>query len=294
MKVHKNTRLEMARTLKPKQKPKVVEETTEEEIESSSESDSETQGDEEEVQNGAPGPSRSNVGKSGRTKTVEAIGKQIAMSIKNTKTEMLKELREEIAASVKRALTDSDLVQTTTEKIVKRARSNPVPEFKKKGNKQRFCANQEIIEKVETAMEDIGREDLTEAKKKLTEGKKIVTTQQKLIRMADRETDGWGVVNCYMADELADDTDDEKKIARSRREAAYNRKQQDGQISNKRRRNYRHNTYNFRNGYRRFENGRNERPKTQYREDRTKWGSCFGCGSFGHFKSEFPSQNRKY
>ena len=47
----------------------------------------------------------------------------------------------------------------------------------------------------------------------------IVKKQQKLIRIADREDNGWEVVKHYLSDELADNADDEKAIAKARKEA---------------------------------------------------------------------------
>ena len=44
----------------------------------------------------------------------------------------------------------------------------------------------------------------------LAEGKKIILKQQKLLRIADRGEDGWEVVKCYLSDELAPDSEDEK------------------------------------------------------------------------------------
>ena len=40
-------------------------------------------------------------------------------------------------------------------------------------------------------------------KEQLTEGNKIILKQQKLLRIADREEDGWEVVKSYLSDDLA-------------------------------------------------------------------------------------------
>ena len=57
------------------------------------------------------------------------------------------------------------------------------------------------------------------AKTALESGKTLLCKQQKLIRIADREEHGWEVVRHYLSDELASDTDDEKAIAKARKEA---------------------------------------------------------------------------
>ena len=54
-------------------------------------------------------------------------------------------------------------------------------------------------DKIEESLEAIGDEEMAEAAEKLTEGKSLLDTQQKLIRIADRETDGWEVVKHYIS-----------------------------------------------------------------------------------------------
>ena len=43
---------------------------------------------------------------------------------------------------------------------------------------------------------------------------------KKLIPISDREDDGWDVVKCYLADDLASDSDDEKQLLRAHKETA--------------------------------------------------------------------------
>ena len=47
----------------------------------------------------------------------------------------------------------------------------------------------------------------------------LLAERQKLIKIADRSDHGWGVVAEYTADELADDSDDEKRILKAERAA---------------------------------------------------------------------------
>ena len=58
----------------------------------------------------------------------------------------------------------------------------------------------------------------------LQDGKKLHLQQQKLIRIADREEDGWEVVKCYLSDDLVQDSDDQKQLLMTLREA-YRKKQ---------------------------------------------------------------------
>ena len=147
---------------------------------------------------------------------------------------------EEISAAVHRQLEKNnrkvlkqmeDKAQDTIKEAIKRAlekkggqgsskkKQKKEPEFKQKGNKIRYEVNEEIMEKLEAAKEAIEEKDLDTATKEIESGMEFVKKQQKLIRMADREDNGWEVVKHYLSDELADDTDDEKAISKARKEA---------------------------------------------------------------------------
>ena len=53
------------------------------------------------------------------------------------------------------------------------------------------------------------------AKDNITEGKRLISARQKQIRIADRSECGWATVEEYLADELASDSDDEKRLFRA-------------------------------------------------------------------------------
>ena len=57
------------------------------------------------------------------------------------------------------------------------------------------------------------------AKKSLEQGLALLYERQKLIKLADRSEHGWGVVAEYTADELAEDSDDEKRIFKAEKAA---------------------------------------------------------------------------
>ena len=57
--------------------------------------------------------------------------------------------------------------------------------------------------------------DIEKAKKALEEGERTITDRQKHIKVADRSEFGWATVEEYVADELADNSDDEKRLFRA-------------------------------------------------------------------------------
>ena len=52
-------------------------------------------------------------------------------------------------------------------------------------------------------------------------GRELLKERQKLIRLADRSEHGWGMVEEYMADDLAADSEDEKGIERAEKAAKH-------------------------------------------------------------------------
>ena len=123
--------------------------------------------------------------------------------------------------------------QLNAEKLAKKAKLDRPHAFKSKGNEEqhRFLdkalvelENTEVeLEKagplVESISEPSSSSELSTTIKNVLafviEGKKLINQRQKLIRMADRSELRWMVVGEYEADELADDEEDEKRIAKA-------------------------------------------------------------------------------
>ena len=78
------------------------------------------------------------------------------------------------------------------------------------------------MEKINEAISATEKGAIERCQEKLAEGKKIILKQQKLLRIADREVDGWEVIK---SDDLTSDSEDEKQLFRARREAAANKKE---------------------------------------------------------------------
>ena len=93
---------------------------------------------------------------------------------------------------------------------IKRSKSSAISEFKSKGNKIRYEANSNILEKIDDAINSIQKGNINRWEQKLDEGKALILIQQKLVSRVDRKEDGWKVVNCYLSDDMASDSEDEK------------------------------------------------------------------------------------
>ena len=123
-------------------------------------------------------------------------------------------LRDELT-SLKRELTSER--QVADERLLKKLKLEKMPTFKKKAHEKQFIFNEGVSSKVEEATVALSETPpaVEKAKNLLEEGKKLLCERQKLIRIADRSEHGWATVEEYMEDELADNSDDEKRIQKA-------------------------------------------------------------------------------
>ena len=185
-----------------------------------------------------------------------------------------------------------------------------VPKFKKKGNEKQFLLNSEVLEHVQSASSALqaSSPQVEKALEELKKGEKKLSHRNKLILIADSSEEGWKVVNEYQGWDLADDNDDDKRIRQAEVRASQKRRRaQSARKSSSFRPQKSSNPLvsllpyvvsgygtpvspsypavslpgsNFSNPF-----GAANWPKA-HRGSRV--GSCFACGSFGHFRNQCP------
>ena len=97
-------------------------------------------------------------------------------------------------------------------------------ELKFKGNQKQFKLNAEldnIFDQIQTANIQAASDKISTL---VSEGKKLIHKRQKLIKIAVRYKDGWQVVEEYESDELASNSEDEKKLKKAKEAAGRKRK----------------------------------------------------------------------
>lgn len=155
------------------------------------------------------------------------------------------------------------------------------PEFKNKGNKSQYEHQEDVLTRIRNIERLVIRDKKEQALDELKEMENAVEKRIKLIRIADKSEHGWNTVNEYLSDEVAEDTDDEKRIRRA--EACASRKRKSKQqvyLERKKRtqpnleRAGQDNSRFFRPQY---------KPKSFNPGDR-----CFQCGKQGHWKKFCP------
>jgi len=160
--------------------------------------------------------------------------------------------------------------------------------FKKKGCEAQFVFNDKVDDHVRaakkhldkiTATDGPSQRALEEAKAELEQGEEEIRVRQKHIRIADRSD--WGVVAEYEADELADNSDDEKRLYRARKERDAKRKRaaSGGPARRKPRRDDAP-----RSNEGRIPQGLRTRPI----------GPCYNCSQMGHLARACPRNQQPY
>ena len=95
------------------------------------------------------------------------------------------------------------------------AKSNKeAADVKYKGNRKQFEVNLRLDNIL--AQIDESADSPADIHKLVAEGKEIIKKRQKLIKIADKNKDGWLVVQEYQSDDLASDSEDEKKIRKAK------------------------------------------------------------------------------
>ena len=96
-------------------------------------------------------------------------------------------------------------------------------DIKYRGNRKQFELNLQL-DNIFTRIDESASSP-ADVHKLVVEGKLLIKKRQKLIKIADKNKDGWLVVQEYESDDLASDSEDEKKIRKAKAAAEKKRKE---------------------------------------------------------------------
>ena len=150
--------------------------------------------------------------------------------------------------------------------------------LKKPGNQYKFQHGVKVLEKFESALESLGHNQVDKAKEALKEGIALVQQRIKLIRIADKSEFGWETVNQYEADELASDSEDDKRIYRSEKRA-------EKKLKDKKRKKPQSRPASQASVFQPIPAITSSRPT-----ERANLGPCYACGKFGHLQFKCPQK----
>ena len=84
--------------------------------------------------------------------------------------------------------------------------------LKYKGHQVQFDLNSDILDNINIAIDCIEHKRYRKAASLLTDSKKELNKRNKHIRIADKSEGGWKTVDEYVSDDVASDSEDEKRI----------------------------------------------------------------------------------
>ena len=207
----------------------------------------------------------------------------------NAVKEQMKEMKHDL----------SDERVAADECLVKKMRLDKGVQFKRKGNEKQHQFNELVQDKIEAA-QNLSSAPLAieKAKEALKEGEKLMKDRQKLIRIADRSKYGRATVSEYEEDELAEGSDDEKRLYRAELRAG--KKSKAGKAAKRKKEQFtRRESWAWKPRWQPQSSGVSaavvSQPSsssamkfTYMGRPQSMLGPCFECGKLGHLKNSCP------
>ena len=147
----------------------------------------------------------------------------VGAAIQSAVSESMGSLTDNLTQVIESRLSDfakrfSEENSSSVEQAVKRARREHYT-CKRKGNQQQLDHSLQVLDKLDEASDALKQKSYEKVKVALESGTELVSKRVKAIKLADKSEFGWATVNEYLSDELASDSDDEKRIYRAERRA---------------------------------------------------------------------------
>ena len=113
----------------------------------------------------------------------------------------------------------TDLTSQTNHQSKHLERQSKGRQLKFEGNKDQFLFNAELQEHIEISSGLLKQADISGALEKLDTAQRSIHNRQKKIKLADKSEAGWLAVKEYEAEDLASNSEDEKRIKKAQASA---------------------------------------------------------------------------
>ena len=129
-----------------------------------------------------------------------------------------KVLLQDTLGQIKRANEDAADLQM---REIKKLKHSEPHKFKRKANEDQYKFNLKLGETLDNAKSAAQKSQLEKVKSELDEGEKLLLERQKHIRLVDKSESGWFTVEEYKKHDLAENSDDEKRIFSAERSSDF-------------------------------------------------------------------------
>ena len=106
-------------------------------------------------------------------------------------------------------------------KEIKKLKFDEPHRFKKRSNKDQYRFNLKVSDAIEEATDACSARQFDKVHSSIEKGEKLLIERQKHILLADKADFGWSLIREYKRNDLAEDSDDEKKIIRAKAMGTY-------------------------------------------------------------------------
>jgi hypothetical protein len=201
-------------------------------------------------------------------------------------------------ASFKRSFAEKEEQHASQLKKLK-TESKAASSFKFKGNKIQYEFNVATVDSLEVVSKSLLEGDLSKASTEIEKQKALIQKRNKLIRFADKSPAGWSAVDEYESDDLAENSEDEKRLRSAERRAMAkikSDKQSRRSTNVKREQSSQRPSYTqapappiSSQTFRGLQSFRQPFRGSRYPQPGDK---CFSCGQYGHWASSPSCVNR--
>ena len=207
-----------------------------------------------------------------------------------------KVLLQDTVGQIKRANEDAADLQM---REIKKLKHSEPHKFKRKANEDQYKFNLKLRETLDNAKSAAQKSQLEKVKSELEEGEKLLLERQKHILLADKSESGWFTVEEYKKHDLAEDSDDEKRIFSAERRARATlstlKKKRSSSFAAGRRSSLVRLSAPFTSSA-----SSQQQPQavqslvpSSFTVRRPNMGSCFACGKLGHWRSTCPAMAKQ-